>query len=91
MPIKRLVLLVVYACIALGCGIGIFRASVTQAEFTIKASIQASTQDEDYVGLLAFKKYVEENSNGRVQVQLTPLANFAAACLNVSAVYNPVF
>jgi hypothetical protein len=49
MSTKRLILLVVYGLITIGCLVGIFRANVTQAEFTIKASIQASTQDEDYV------------------------------------------
>lgn len=79
MSMKRAVLLTVYACITLGCSIGIFRANVTQAEFTIKAAIQASTQDEDYVGLLAFKKYVEQQSNGRVQVQLYASGQFCGS------------
>ena len=76
---KRLILLVVYGLITIGCLVGIFRASVTQSEFTIKASIQASTQDEDYVGLLAFKEYVEKNSNGRVQVQLYASGQFCGS------------
>jgi tripartite ATP-independent transporter DctP family solute receptor len=79
MTTKRLILLLVYGLIVIGCLVGIFRASVTKAEFTIKASIQASTQDEDYVGLLAFKKYVEEKSNGRVQVQLYASGQFCGS------------
>lgn len=79
MSIKRLTLLVVYGLIAISCIVGIFRASVTQAEFTIKASIQASTQDEDYVGLLAFKEYVEKASEGRVQVQLYASGQFCGS------------
>jgi len=77
--LKRFILLVIYGLIAIGCLVGIFRASVTQAEFTIKASIQASTQDEDYVGLLAFKEYVEKTSNGRVQVQLYASGQFCGS------------
>jgi tripartite ATP-independent transporter DctP family solute receptor len=65
--------------IAIGCIIGIFRSTITQAEFTIKASIQASTQDEDYVGLLAFKEYVEQQSGGRVQVQLYASGQFCGS------------
>lgn len=79
MSIKRLILLVVYGLIAISCTVGIFRASVTQAEFTIKASIQASIQDEDYVGLLAFKEYVEKASEGRVQVQLYASGQFCGS------------
>ncbi|WP_299074055.1 TRAP transporter substrate-binding protein DctP [uncultured Paraglaciecola sp.] len=79
MTIKRLILLIIYGLIAVGCLVGIFRASVTQAEFTIKAAIQASTQDEDYVGLLAFKEYVEKHSNGRVQVQLYASGQFCGS------------
>ncbi|MFQ3198463.1 MAG: tripartite ATP-independent transporter DctP family solute receptor [Paraglaciecola sp.] len=76
MNTKRIVLLIVYALIASASALGIFRSSFTQAEFTIKAAIQASTQDEDYVGLLAFKDYVEKASNGRIQVQLYASGQF---------------
>ena len=62
MSTKRLILLIIYGLIITGCLVGVFQSNVTRAEFTIKASIQASTQDEDYVGLLAFKEYVEKNS-----------------------------
>ncbi|MFQ3237505.1 MAG: tripartite ATP-independent transporter DctP family solute receptor [Paraglaciecola sp.] len=76
MNTKRIVLLIIYALIATTSALGIFRSSVTQAEFTIKAAIQASTQDEDYVGLLAFKDYVEKASDGRIQVQLYASGQF---------------
>jgi len=79
MSTKRITLLVIYGLIAISCLTGIFRANVTQAEFTIKASIQASTQDEDYIGLLVFKEYVEKNSNGRVQVQLYASGQFCGS------------
>ena len=79
MTTKRLSLVVIYGLIAISCIVGIFRANITQAEFTIKAAIQASTQDEDYVGLLAFKEYVEKHSAGRVQVQLYASGQFCGS------------
>jgi hypothetical protein len=45
MSVKRVVLLSIYALIAFACIMGMIRSTFTQAEFTIKASIQASTQD----------------------------------------------
>lgn len=77
---KRTLLLSIYALVVIGCGIGLYQAESSQAEFTIKAAIQASTLDEDYTGLLAFKEYVEEHSQGRVQVQLFASGQF---CGNV--------
>ncbi|MFT5675549.1 MAG: tripartite ATP-independent transporter DctP family solute receptor [Paraglaciecola sp.] len=79
MSLKRVSLLSIYALIAFACIMGMVRSTFTQAEFTIKASIQASTQDEDYVGLLAFKEYVEEQSEGRIQVQLYASGQFCGS------------
>jgi tripartite ATP-independent transporter DctP family solute receptor len=79
MQLKRKVLLGVYALIAIGCITGLLRSTFTKAEFTIKAAIQASTQDEDYVGLLVFKQHVEQASNGRVQVQLYASGQFCGS------------
>ncbi|GAC31630.1 TRAP transporter substrate-binding protein [Paraglaciecola polaris] len=76
MNTKRIVLLAVYACIAVASVVGMVNSNSDRAEFIIKASIQASTQDEDYVGLLAFKEYVEQASKGRVQVQLYSSGQF---------------
>lgn len=79
MTTKRRVLLSIYAIVVLLCMLGLWRASTSQAEFTIKAAIQASTQDEDYVGLMAFKEYVENASNGRVEVVIYPSGQFCAS------------
>jgi len=76
MNTKRIALLTVYAVIAVASMVGIINANSDRAEFIIKASIQASTQDEDYVGLLAFKEYVEQASEGRVHVQLYSSGQF---------------
>jgi tripartite ATP-independent transporter DctP family solute receptor len=79
MPMKRKVLLFLYATVVVVCAIGLFNSTTNRAEFTIKASIQASTQDEDYIGLLALKNYVEQQSNGRVEVQLYPSGQFCGS------------
>lgn len=79
MTTKRRVLLSIYAIVVLLCMVGLWRASTSQAEFTIKAAIQASTQDEDYVGLMAFKEYVESASDGRVEVVIYPSGQFCAS------------
>lgn len=76
---KRNILLSIYAAIALACVFGIYSSQTTRAEFTIKAAIQASTQDEDYIGLLAFKDYVEKASNGRVEIQLYSSGQFCGS------------
>jgi len=79
MTTKRKALLLIYATVVMVCAIGLFNSTVKHAEFTIKASIQASTQDEDYIGLLVFKQYVEQQSQGRVQVQLYPSGQFCGS------------
>jgi tripartite ATP-independent transporter DctP family solute receptor len=61
------------------CAVGIYRAGFSQAEFTIKAAIQASPKDEDYVGLMAFKTFIERESNGRVEVQIFPSGQFCGS------------
>ena len=79
MSTKRISLLCIYAGVFVTCLIGLWRSSASQAEFTIKAAIQASTQDEDYVGLMAFKEYVERMSEGRVEVLIYPSGQFCAS------------
>jgi tripartite ATP-independent transporter DctP family solute receptor len=76
---KRNVLLAIYGLIAVACITAILRSSFTQAKYTIKAAIQASNQDEDYIGLLAFKQYVESASAGEVQVQLYSSGQFCGS------------
>jgi len=76
---KRIVLLSIYALVFVVSITGVLRSTSTKAEFTIKAAIQASTQDEDYVGLIAFKEYVEAESNGRVQVDIYTSGQFCGS------------
>ena len=77
---KRRILIAAYLFIAVICMWGMWNTSSERAEFTIKFATQSSTQDEDYIGLLALKKYVEENTGGRVEVQIFPSGQF---CGNV--------
>lgn len=77
---KQKILFGLYLGIAAFCVIGIIRSSTNHAEFTIKFATQGSTIDEDYIGLLALKDYVEKTSQGRVEVQLFPSGQF---CGNV--------
>lgn len=76
---KRAVLLAIYAVVFITCCVGLWRSTTNEAEFTIKAAIQASMQDEDYVGLMAFKHYVESMSEGRVEVAIYPSGQFCAS------------
>jgi tripartite ATP-independent transporter DctP family solute receptor len=79
MNTKRKVLLGIYALVFVMSLTGIMRSTSSQAEFTIKAAIQASTQDEDYVGLVAFKEYVESKSEGRVEVDIYTSGQFCGS------------
>ncbi len=79
MNTKRKVLLGIYALVFVMSITGIMRSTSSQAEFTIKAAIQASTQDEDYVGLVAFKEHVESKSEGRVKVDIYTSGQFCGS------------
>ena len=76
---KRIVLLTIYAAVFIMSMVGLWRSTTSQAEYTVKAAIQASMQDEDYVGLMAFKQYVESMSNGRVEVAIYSSGQFCAS------------
>jgi len=58
-------------------------AAVAQ-EFTLRATANSNTEDEDYDGLVVFKNYVEAASNGAIEVELfigTQLCSKGAECL----------
>lgn len=76
---KRISLLSIYALIVIGCGFGLYNASYSNAEFTIKAAIQASSLDEDYIGLMAFKQHVEAASEGRMEVKVFASGQFCSS------------
>ncbi len=53
-------------------------------DFTIRATANSNENDEDYDGLVVFKNYVENASNGRIGVELfigTQLCSGGAECL----------
>jgi TRAP-type C4-dicarboxylate transport system substrate-binding protein len=53
-------------------------------EFTLRATATSNTEDEDYDGLIVFKNYVENASNGRIAVELfigTQLCATGEECL----------
>jgi TRAP-type C4-dicarboxylate transport system substrate-binding protein len=53
-------------------------------EITLRATANSNEQDEDYDGLVVFKNYVENASNGRVAVELfigTQLCSTGEECL----------
>jgi TRAP-type C4-dicarboxylate transport system substrate-binding protein len=54
------------------------------ADFTIRATANSNENDEDYDGLVVFKNYVEQASNGAIEVELfigTQLCSNGAECL----------
>ncbi|MBQ2260340.1 MAG: TRAP transporter substrate-binding protein DctP [Loktanella sp.] len=58
--------------------------ALTAQEFTIRATANSNTDDEDYDGLVVFKDYVEAASNGQIAVELfigTQLCATGEECL----------
>ena len=55
------------------------------ADFTIRATANSNENDEDYDGLVVFKNYVEQASNGAIEVEMfigTQLCSNGAECLS---------
>ena len=58
--------------------------SATAADFTLRATANSNEEDEDYDGLVVFKDYVENASNGAIAVEIymgTQLCANGAECL----------
>ena len=54
------------------------------ADYTIRATANSNENDEDYDGLVVFKNYVEQASNGAIEVEMfigTQLCSNGAECL----------
>ena len=63
---------------------GVSLASVTAADYNIRATANSNENDEDYDGLVVFKNYVESASNGAISVELfigTQLCSKGAECI----------
>ena len=58
--------------------------TATAADFTLRATANSNEEDEDYDGLVVFKDYVENASNGAIAVEIymgTQLCANGAECL----------
>jgi len=56
----------------------------TAADFKLRATANSNENDEDYDGLIVFKNYVEQASNGTIEVELfigTQLCSNGSECL----------
>jgi TRAP-type C4-dicarboxylate transport system substrate-binding protein len=72
-PVLMRVLLVL---VLLVCAVGVFNSRADRAEVTIRIAFLASSDDEDYVGALAFKEHVEAAAGRRVAVQVFPSGQY---------------
>jgi len=74
-----LVMRVLLAVILAVCAAGAFLARAERAEVTIRIAFLASSDDEDYVGAMAFKESVEAAAGGRVAVQVFPSGQYCGS------------
>ena len=75
-PVVMRVLLVLILAV---CAVGVFNSRAERAEVTIRIAFLASSDDEDYVGSMAFKEYVEAAAGGRVAVQVFPSGQYCGS------------
>jgi TRAP-type C4-dicarboxylate transport system substrate-binding protein len=64
------------ALIIAGCVAGIVLSRAERAEVTIRIAFLASSDDEDYIGAVAFRDAVEQILGDRVEVQIYPSGQF---------------
>ena len=58
--------------------------AASAADFSLRATANSNENDEDYDGLIVFKNYVEQASNGAIEVELfigTQLCSNGSECL----------
>jgi TRAP-type C4-dicarboxylate transport system substrate-binding protein len=72
-PVLMRVLLVLILAV---CAVGAYHSRAERAEITIRIAFLASSDDEDYVGAIAFKEYVEAAAGKRVSVQVFPSGQY---------------
>ena len=75
-PVLMRVLMV---AILLVCAVGVWKSRAERAEVTIRIAFLASSDDEDYVGAMAFKRSVEAAAGERVSVQVYPSGQFCGS------------
>jgi TRAP-type C4-dicarboxylate transport system substrate-binding protein len=76
---NRLLMRVLLVAILVACAVGAWHSRVERPEQTIRIAFLGSSDDEDYVGALAFKESVERASGGRVVVQVFPSGQFCGS------------
>jgi TRAP-type C4-dicarboxylate transport system substrate-binding protein len=74
-----LLMRVLLAVILAVCAVGVLASRAERAEVTIRIAFLASSDDEDYVGALAFKEHVEGASRGRIAVQVYPSGQYCGS------------
>jgi TRAP-type C4-dicarboxylate transport system substrate-binding protein len=75
-PVLMRVLLVLILAV---CAIGVYHSRAERADITIRIAFLASSDDEDYVGAMAFKESVEAAAGGRVAVQVFPSGQYCGS------------
>jgi TRAP-type C4-dicarboxylate transport system substrate-binding protein len=75
-PVLMRVLLVLILAV---CAVGVYHSRAERAEITIRIAFLASSDDEDYVGAMAFKESVEAAAGDRVSVQVFPSGQYCGS------------
>ena len=75
-PVLMRVLLVLVLAV---CAVGVYHSRAERAEVTIRIAFLASSDDEDYVGAMAFKEHVEAAAGARVAVQVFPSGQYCGS------------
>ena len=70
---------VLLALILAVCAVGVYTSRADRAEITIRIAFLASSDDEDYVGAMAFKDSVEAAAGDRVSVQVFPSGQYCGS------------
>jgi len=68
---------------------GLAQSPAFAAEHTIKVVFLGNTEDEDYDGSMVFKDFCESRSNGAIEVQIYPEANYVVIHGSVWKHYKP--
>jgi tripartite ATP-independent transporter DctP family solute receptor len=72
----RRILQAIFALLTIVCAVGAWSAQTRQPDYVIKLAFLASVQDEDYLGAVAFKEFVEARGGGRIGVEIYPSGQF---------------
>jgi TRAP-type transport system periplasmic protein len=76
---NRLLMRVLLVVILSACAVGAWHSRVERPEQTIRIAFLGSSDDEDYVGALAFKESVERAAGGRIVVHVFPSGQFCGS------------